>query len=228
MNTQLLKQSAKIWTSKEYVDDFFPEMIEYAGRVCTGTEHKLVKGSPNYKFLETLLKNQHMSVFEHCSINLELVTDRAISHQLVRHRIAAISQQSMRYIKFTTPNGQSHFGMIEPAKWNTWDEDTKKFWLDSTQRAADDYETAISLGMSAEDARRLLPTATATKLIITWNLRQLLHVLYNDYCGRFTNKHAEEQVRNLMGLLVNEAKSKYNFLNWLLTTTESIKHGAND
>lgn len=225
MKVKLIQQSAKILTPILHIDKFFPELLEHAGRVCTGTEGKLVEGKPNYTFLETLLKNQHLSVFEHCNISLELVTDRAISHQLVRHRIAAISQQSMRYLKFTTLNGQSHFGMIEPAKWNEWDESTKQFWLDSTQRAANDYETAISLGMAAEDARRLLPHATATKLVVTWNLRQTLHVLYDDYCGRFTNKHAEKQVRNLMALLVETAKSESEFLYWLLTRFENIKNG---
>ena len=226
MKTYIIKQSAKLLTPASVIDATFPSILEYAGRVCTATEDKVAL-EPDYAFLRRLMQNQHLSVFEHCNITCALTTNRAISHQIVRHRIAAYSQQSMRYVKFSDNPGKE-FHVIEPISWKGWSRKVQCLWFRSVERCVANYEAMLEEGVKAEEARELLPHATVTKLVATWNLRQLLHILYDDKCGRFKNKHAQPMVRELFRLLYEELKSKSTFMRWFLETYEEINYGTNN
>lgn len=220
-------QQAKLLTPVDFIDGFFPQMFTYAGKTCTGLENADILQTPwdeCMPFLKRLLDSKHMSIFEHCVVNLELVTDRTIANQLVRHRIAAYSQQSQRYVKYTSTTGRKCFGIIKPANYEDWSAEAKNTFSLSCKQAFANYEALINQGIKAEDARKVLPGATATKLIASWNIRVLLHVLYDPSCGRFTNKHAQQQTRDLMGL-AKEQLCQSKFLNELLTTYEE-KYGG--
>lgn len=217
MELKIIEQSARLITDPEVIDKHFPQTLEYAGRVCTGTESITGQSEEStYAFLKRLLNSKHMSVFEHCSVTVELVTNRAITHQLVRHRIAAYSQQSMRYVKFTSKRGSEHFAIIKPHNYDEWYDMSKSAWEGMLDDAVDGYEYLVDSGLPAEQARGVLPHDTATKLIATWNLRELLHILFDNECGRLSNKHAQPQVRDLMQKLVDDMTSKSKFLNWLI------------
>jgi thymidylate synthase (FAD) len=217
MHYTIINQDVKLLTDPDVIDSSFPYILEYAGRVCTATEDKVGTGTDTYGFLKKLINSKHMSVFEHCSVTVELTTSRAISHQLVRHRIAAYSQQSMRYVKFTTKDSLK---VIKPQGYDEWSIDMREVWEQSIFDAVDSYERMIILGATAEVARGVLPHDTATKLVATWNLRELLHILYDPHCGRYTNKHAQAQVRQLMRMLRNELASESVFMQWLFETYE--------
>ena len=226
MQTNIIKQSVKLLTPASIIDSTFPGILEYAGRVCTATEDKVAL-KPDYAFLRRLMQNQHLSVFEHCNITVELTTNRAISHQIVRHRIAAYTQQSMRYVKFSDKPGKE-FRVIEPMSWDEWSEEVRYLWGKSITKDVAMYEALLEEGVKAEEARELLPHATATKLVATWNLRQLLHLLYDDKCGRFRNKHAQPMIRELFRLLYEKLKSESEFMKWFLETYEEVTYGANN
>ena len=74
------------------VTDIKPESmlrkIEKAGRLCYKSEEKIDKSS--YKsFIKGVIKRGHLSVIEHECISVLFITDRGISHEIVRHRLAS-------------------------------------------------------------------------------------------------------------------------------------------
>ena len=226
MYTNIIKQEVRLLTPASVIDTTFPGILEYAGRVCTATEGK-VSENPDYAFLKRLMQNQHLSVFEHCNVTVTLTTNRAISHQIVRHRIAAYTQQSMRYVKFSDKPGKE-FRVIEPMSWDEWDEEVRYLWGKSIAKDVAMYEALLEEGVKAEEARELLPHATATKLVATWTLRQLRHLLYDDKCGRFRNKHAQPMIRELFRLLYEKLKSESEFMKWFLETYEEVTYGTDN
>jgi len=82
----------------EGIIPYTPEgLIEWAGRTCYKSHEKITPGSAG-KFIKRVVKSGHHSVLEHSSATFRIEKiSRACSHQLVRHRLMAISQESQRY-----------------------------------------------------------------------------------------------------------------------------------
>lgn len=217
-DVKLCDQEARLITDPKTIDREAPAILAYAARICTGTESDDIFTAPpesHYPLLERIMNSKHMSVYEHYSVSMLFTTNRAISHQLVRHRLAAYTQQSMRYVKFTSTRGKDQLYMIKPFNYDDWTEEAKRVWKESVINSALSYDALIDKGIKAEDARGVLPQDTRTQLFATWNIRQLLHVLYDDACGRFINKHAQPQIRKLMAQLAKDIVTKSNFLRFV-------------
>ena len=60
-----------------------------------------------------LLRQGHGSVIEHGVASVRFITNRGVTHELVRHRIASFSQESTRYVRY---DGQMEF--IQPVWWD--------------------------------------------------------------------------------------------------------------
>jgi len=78
--------------------------IEQIGRICYKSENKATSDSAA-KFVEMLIKRNHLSVLEHVSLTVKFITDRGISHELVRHRIASYSQECLSGDTVVNKNG---------------------------------------------------------------------------------------------------------------------------
>ena len=76
------------------------KLIEQAGRTCYKSEDRITEESAE-KFVKMLINRGHESVLEHASATLRLITDRGVTHELVRHRVGvAYSQESTRYCSY--------------------------------------------------------------------------------------------------------------------------------
>jgi thymidylate synthase (FAD) len=86
------------------------EIVERAYRICYASDPK---GDPE-DFIKSKLKIGHETPIEHCSVSVEFTFDRGVSHELVRHRIAAYSQQSTRYCNYSKDKWSNQIRIIEP------------------------------------------------------------------------------------------------------------------
>jgi thymidylate synthase (FAD) len=71
-----------------------------------------------------------MSVFEHGAITVEFVVDRGISHELVRHRLFAFSQESTRYCNYGKDKFDNEVKVIKPEDLTSDQENT---WLNGVE-----------------------------------------------------------------------------------------------
>ena len=128
--------------------------------------------------LSTIMKSGHFSTLEHVSYTFAVDgVSRALTHQLVRHRLASFNQQSQRYVKFTDGVEDEHANAV-------FDEA-----IDTILTA---YQTMLEAGIPAEDARYILPNAAESKIVITMNIRELLHFFELRCCNR-----AQWEIREL-------------------------------
>jgi thymidylate synthase (FAD) len=74
------------------------ELIEESARVCCKSEPD---SADPYKVMCKALKRGHESVIEHSMMTVRFVANRGFSHELVRHRLAAFSQESTRYCDYS-------------------------------------------------------------------------------------------------------------------------------
>ncbi len=138
------------------------------------------------KVLKTILTGGHFSTLEHASYTFAIEgVSRALTHQLVRHRMASYNQQSQRYVTF-----KEEPEFILPQ--SVVDAGAKEEFDKAATAAFEAYAKLVELGVPAEDARYLLPNACETKIVVTMNMRELHHFFSVRCCNR-----AQWEIREL-------------------------------
>lgn len=149
--------------------------IEKAGRTCYRSDDRICDGSAEI-FVRNILRRGHLSVIEHGSASFLITTDRGISHQIVRHRLASYSQESTRYCNYSRDRFNGEIGFVKPLGL---EEDSPAYtcWKQACETAETSYLELIRLGQSPQVARDVLPTCTKTEFVMTCNFREWLHFL---------------------------------------------------
>jgi thymidylate synthase (FAD) len=121
----------------------------------------------------------HGSVIEHASFTFSIEgVSRAMTHQLVRHRIASYTQQSQRYVTYDTLENYVTPPSIEK------DREAKKAFDEALTKISETYQNLLKREIPKEDARFVLPNAAKTNIIVTMNARELRHFFNLRCCAR--------------------------------------------
>lgn len=146
--------------------------------------------------LSTIMGSGHFSTLEHASYTFAIDgVSRSLTHQLVRHRVASFNQQSQRYVKFT-----SGLATVKPESV-AQDAQASEVFDEAIRVAIEAYEKLLAAGVPAEDARYLLPNAAETKIVVTMNVRELLHFFELRCCNR-----AQWEIRELAHRMLELAR----------------------
>lgn len=169
------------------------KIIEQAGRVCYKSEDRIAEQSA-IPFIKGILKAGHESVIEHASATVRFITDRGVSHEIVRHRMASYSQESTRYVNY----GKTEIKFIIPGDFEL---DADDLWLlDAIEKH---YNQCLWKGRTPQQARYFLPNGVKTELIMTCNMREWRH-----FFQLRTPKPAHPQMRELVIPLLEEFKKQ--------------------
>ena len=195
------------------------------GRVCYKSEDRITADSAK-RFVKSIIDRGHESVLEHFSFSVRFITDRSVTHELVRHRLASYSQESQRYVNYGGEKNGCTFiipvwsclpeGNIDNScgDWYWVSElnnnsytfkpnRNEEIWLTSILNVERAYNELLKRGSTPEDARSVLPNSTKTEIIMTANLREWRHIL-----KLRTSKAAHPQIRSLMIGLLKELQNK--------------------
>ena len=152
--------------------------------------------------LSTIMKSGHFSTLEHVSYTFAVDgVSRALTHQLVRHRIASFNQQSQRYVRFS-----DGVATVKPESVAASEEASSVF-DQAIAAAVEAYGKLLDAGVPAEDARYLLPNAAETKIVITMNVRELLHFFSLRCCNR-----AQWEIRDMAHRMLELARPTAPFI----------------
>lgn len=173
--------------------------IERVGRVCYKSEDKITDNSAK-KFVKMIIKSGHEAVIEHFNITVKFITDRGISHEIVRHRIASYAQESTRYVNYSKDKFGSEITVVKPTHISNYDESYDD-WFEGCKMAEESYFKLISDGCKPQTARSVLPTCTKTEIVMTTNLREWRHFL-----KLRTSKAAHPDIRIIAVDLLNKFK----------------------
>ncbi|MFQ6064210.1 MAG: FAD-dependent thymidylate synthase [Candidatus Bathyarchaeia archaeon] len=148
------------------------------------------------KTIRRVLGYGHHSVIEHAVFTFSAEgVSRALTHQLVRHRVASYTQQSQRYVTYDT---LEHY--VTPPSISESDE-AKGIYNDTLKYISDAYQKLLKLGIPKEDARFLLPNAAKTNIVITMNARELRHFFNLRCCER-----SQWEIREMAIEMLRQAK----------------------
>ncbi len=147
--------------------------IEKCGRVCYKSEDKITDSSAE-KFCSGILKRGHEAVIEHFNVTVKFTCDRGVSHEIVRHRIAAYCQESTRYCNYQQEKFGTEITVIEPC-YLIPDSEAFQVWAEAMKSCEDSYFKLLDIGMSPQEARSVLPNSLKTEVVMTADLREWRH-----------------------------------------------------
>ncbi|NIP53526.1 MAG: FAD-dependent thymidylate synthase, partial [candidate division Zixibacteria bacterium] len=130
----------------------------------------------------------------HLHVMARFVTNRAVSHEIVRHRPCAILQESQRYCRYSAGRFGNEVTFICPSTF--WKEDSPEYamWERHCFTSEQLYLKLLKDGSSPQAARTVLPNSTKTELILYANIKQWKHI----FKLRAENKDAEPSMREIM------------------------------
>ncbi len=142
-------------------------VIEQAGRTCYRSYDRI--GADSHRdFIKRLIRMGHETPLEHAYATFRIRNcSRAMTHQLVRHRLMAVSQQSQRYVdeenfQYVVPEGM-------PAEF------VEDFHRDM-ETIQQMYRKWRDRGLKKEDARFVLPNACVSEIMVSADFREWRHI----------------------------------------------------
>lgn len=170
------------------------QIVEEFGRVSHRSEDRQTPESWDKFIRANVIQHGDWSITEHATVSVEALVDRGITHEWVRHRIGAYTQESTRFVNYEKKIPAS---FIKPEGVNA----TETYWKHAVQACEDAYKEMIHEGVAPQIARSVFPNALASKLIITYNLRNWRHFFIMR-----TTKEAHPQMRQVTIPLLEEFK----------------------
>jgi thymidylate synthase (FAD) len=164
------------------------------GQVATEKQQDLIR---------RVIESGHGSTIEHIVFTFAISgVTRTLSHQLVRHRAGvAFDQQSQRYLNYKRPS------YMVPTSLADAPPEMKERYQAEMDESLAFYGEMLEAGIPGEDARFVMPNATRTNLIMTTNLRALIHMSGLRLCTM-----AQWEIRRLFQLIRHEVFSVSPFM----------------
>jgi thymidylate synthase (FAD) len=147
-----------------------------------------------------LIDQGHHAMLEFGDIIVRFITNRGVTHELVRHRLCSFAQESTRYVRY---DGRMEF--IRPV----WFDDLSEFdrnietWKSAMLSAENHYRYLLEGGWRPEQAREVLPNSLKTEIVVKANIREWRHIFQLR-----TSRKAHPQMRALMIPLLTELREK--------------------
>lgn len=137
-------------------------------------------------FIRKVVASGHESPLEHVKFTFAVEgVSRALTHQLVRHRIASFSQQSQRYVKEADFDYVVPPSIAQDAELKAQFIKTMEMIQSSYNSLLESFKKAGKIGEKAyQDVRFVLPQAAETKIVVTMNCRELIHFFHQRCCLR--------------------------------------------
>jgi thymidylate synthase (FAD) len=194
-----------LFPNREIVEKYYVPLIYTACRTCYSELtpddifNKATDGEIDVAKMQRLISNViesgHGSTIEHVVFTFGISgVSRTLSHQLVRHRAGvAFDQQSQRYVTFKKAATMLPQTIAEAAP------DVRERYEEQIEGAMSLYGDLVGAGIPGEDARFVFPNATRTNLVMTTNLRALIHMSGLRLCTM-----AQWEIRRLFQLIRHE------------------------
>ena len=188
--------------------------IEKAGRTCYQSENKPITIESSTKFIKMLIKRGHESVIEHSYMTVRFSNiSRGFTHEMVRHRLCAFSQESTRYVDYAKKGEGVDLDKFQ-VNWVIPPHKEAAEIIQVPERGCEMtvgdmvgdievyYRALRKAGWSPEDARQILPIGIRSQIVVSANFREWRHIF-----NMRTTKPAHWEIRRVMGNLLTEIQN---------------------
>lgn len=199
---KIIKQSWSLEEDYNFDGTKLLVKIEKAARTCYKTDYT---GSDT--FIRNLINSGHHSTLEHANVSVRIITDRGVTHEIVRHRFAAYSQESTRYCNYSKDKFGGEITVILPVwfygsienleSYNVYPNKTTSIheaylkWFYACHNAENSYFDLLNLGQTPQQARSVLPNSLKTEIVMTCNIREWRH-FFTLRCSKAAHPQMQE------------------------------------
>jgi thymidylate synthase (FAD) len=175
-----------------FYEDLLPGrgLIKQEGVMVEKLPLEKVDGFP----ADLLAKHRHVAVL--------FVVNRAVTHEIVRHRPVSYLQESQRYCRYSQEKFGNEVTFIKPMFFKKGSEEYR-LWEQAMAETERIYLKLLETS-SPQAARTVLPNSCKTELITFANLLEWLHIF-----KLRTSKGAEPSMREVMIPLLHKFQEKY-------------------
>lgn len=145
------------------------------------------------KIAKSCIKSGHLAVTEFADFTFHIEgVSRALTHQLVRHRLASYAQRSQRYCV----ENQFEYVIPETIKKDKAALAEYEYFMRTCQNI---YQHLVDIKIPPEDARYILPNACSSVIEVKMNFRNLMHFFNERLCCR-----SQWEIRQMANLMKQE------------------------
>lgn len=132
-------------------------------------------------------------------VTYHLITDRGVTHEIVRHRLCSFAQESTRYCNYTKDKFSNELAFMKPLRYDDFKDIYDKFY----QEVSDTYFELINKGAKPDEARSVLPNSLRASIMVTCSLTEWKHI-FELRCSDF----AHPDIHRLMDLVRKDMEAK--------------------
>lgn len=169
--------------------------IEWCARISHRSEDAVTADSYKRLIKAVVIDHGDWSVTEHAVVSVDAYVDRGITHEWVRHRLFAFTQESTRFVNYAKKMEPSFVYPLHEI------EEGGEAWEAAIKQCEESYQSLLAAGHAPQIARSVFPNALASRLIITGNLRNWRHFFLMR-----TTKESHPQMRQVTIPLLEEFK----------------------
>ena len=172
-------------------------------RTCYQSEGKDYKAEE--ALIRRLIKNGHTAMIEFANVTFRIITDRGVTHELVRHRIASFAQESTRYCNY----GNKDIAFVLPINLQKPNDESLayKHWCEAMLYAEESYNKLLNEGCSPQIARSVLPNSLKTEICVKFNMRS-----FRNFVMLRTAKAAHPDMQYVANLCVDAVRGTDYFI----------------
>ena len=138
----------------------------------------------------------------HRFVGVRFIVNRAVTHELVRHRPCSFLQESQRYCRYSEDKFENQVTFIKPMFFQTESKEFK-LWQEAMAQAETIYLKLLETS-TPQAARTVLPNSCKTEIIVFCNLVEWRHIF-----ALRTSPAAEPSMREIMIPLQEEMQQRY-------------------
>lgn len=205
--TVYLKMGSKL-NAQKYIENPYSKVL-YEGDYFVTTNYRVLKENQWEEDLKYLCEPTE---YHFKRISVHITTDRAISHELVRHRVFSFCQESQRYCNYSKDKFGNDVTFIIPNWVNTHCPNEENEgpstadleWSTAMQNAEASYFILLREGLKPQEAREVLPNSTKTELIMTGFILDW-QTFFKLRCSTAAHPMMQELANKIKNLIYNEA-----------------------
>lgn len=184
---EAMKSNAE-YTYKLADEELYQFDLEYVFSMTSSCNIRVITDSSDIENVASKFDVDELYYKLHVT-TLKFICDRAVSHELVRHRVA-LAQESQRYCGYDKDKFGGEIVFVKPANFNDsmyWSSRKQRAFKESCATSERLYLLLRKLGAKPEIARTVLTNAVKTEVVMTGTQEEWQHFLnmrYREITGK--------------------------------------------